>query len=172
MSTDSGSSVLRKGQVKDVTSQLKTTRGLVPTVINFIPESTPAVLVKFHPQSINYSRNLEPSPFEFYVSPGAQNGQYIIPVKANISITDAFPSSFFHLDYELPVHGYIMREANLTISVKDPLSFQEQFKDFWDTFGQPISIVAGGFAGGIASLLFDRLKKPKEDVNLDDYKNI
>lgn len=62
---------------------------------------------------------------------------------------------------------------NLTITVVEPPTFQQQFKDFWDTYGQPISIIAGGFAGGTASLLFDRLKKPKEqDTNLDDYRNI
>ena len=66
-----------------------------------------------------------------------------------------------------------MGDANLTIVVKDPLTFQERFKDFWDTFGQPISIVVGRFAGGVTSLLFDRLKRHKqEEENLDDYRNI
>lgn len=57
--------------------------------------------------------------------------------------------------------------ANMTIKVLEPLSLGEQFKQFWDIYGQPKSIVLGGFAGGATSLLFDRYKK-KEDSSHND----
>ncbi len=55
-----------------------------------------------------------------------------------------------------------------------PLSGDEWFKQEWDIYGQPISIVSGGFAGGDTSFLFDKLKKSKgreekNDKNYDDY---
>jgi hypothetical protein len=43
-----------------------------------------------------------------------------------------------------------------------PLDLSERFKDFWDVWGQPISLIAGGFAAGLASLTFDRMKKRKK----------
>lgn len=48
---------------------------------------------------------------------------------------------------------------NLTVTVTAPISFDEQFKDFWSVYGQPISIIAGGFAGGFASLVFAKIRK-------------
>jgi hypothetical protein len=70
-------------------------------------------------------------------------------------------------------NGYTIGDAKLTITVVEPPTFQQRYKDFWDTYGQPISIVAGGFTGETASLLSDRLKKSKEqDTNIDDYRII
>jgi hypothetical protein len=48
------------------------------------------------------------------------------------------------------------------MTISEPKGSGEQFKEFWDIYGQPISIVAGGFAGGATSLIFDKLKKRKE----------
>ena len=47
---------------------------------------------------------------------------------------------------------------NLTITVLPPLTINDKFKDFWSVYGQPISIVLGGFAGGFASLVFGRIR--------------
>ena len=51
--------------------------------------------------------------------------------------------------------------SNMTIHVLEPLGLSEQFKDFWGIYGQPISIVVGGFAGGATTLLFERLQKKR-----------
>jgi hypothetical protein len=40
-----------------------------------------------------------------------------------------------------------------------PLSVNDEFKEFWSIYGQPISIILGGFAGAFASLIFSRIKK-------------
>ena len=50
---------------------------------------------------------------------------------------------------------------NLTVSVIPPLNFDEQFNEFWSVYGQPISIVAGGFA----SLVFAKIKKSDKQLN-------
>jgi hypothetical protein len=96
-----------------------------------------------------------PQPFEITIPADAPVGQYIIPIRANILIESLFPTVFIAENYpfNLTSLGQITGFANLTIYVRDPPSFPEQFKDFWDIYGQPISIIAGGFAGGVASLL-------------------
>lgn len=64
-----------------------------------------------------------------------------------------------------PSFGYVTNPSmNLTVSVIPPLNFDEQFKEFWSVYGQPISIVAGGFAGGFASLVFAKIKKSDKQL--------
>ena len=62
----------------------------------------------------------------------------------------------------LTANGYIAPLTNLTIAVLQSATAQQQFKEFWDIYGQPISIFAGGFIGGATSLVFDKLKRKRE----------
>jgi hypothetical protein len=43
-----------------------------------------------------------------------------------------------------------------------PMSINDQFKGFWETYGQFIGIFAGAFVGAFAKQMFDRFKKGKE----------
>jgi hypothetical protein len=43
------------------------------------------------------------------------------------------------------------------------LTINEQFKDFWGTYGQFIGLFAGGFVAAFAKSLFDRRKKKHEE---------
>jgi hypothetical protein len=52
------------------------------------------------------------------------------------------------------------------MTVMPPNSISDQFRDFWGVYGGFISImgiVAGGFVGAFAKLMFDRRKKRKEN---------
>jgi hypothetical protein len=40
---------------------------------------------------------------------------------------------------------------------------EELFEDFWSTYGDPITLVRGGFAAGLSALLIDRLTDPSID---------
>ncbi len=155
--------ILRVGETKDIGVQLKPLSS-GSRVVNFIPNGNTAVQLRFNPDKLNESYNeTQPAPFKIHVPQSAPVGQYIIPIIANISTESLFPSKFFFpTQLKIPAHGYVTGSANLTITVLESQSMLEQFKDFWDVFGQPISIIAGGFAGGATSLLFDKLKKPKE----------
>jgi hypothetical protein len=62
----------------------------------------------------------------------------------------------------LTANGYIAPLTNLTIAVLQSATAQQQFKEFWDIYGQPINIFAGGFIGGATSLVFDKLKRKRE----------
>jgi hypothetical protein len=60
------------------------------------------------------------------------------------------------------INGYTTTKANLTLTVIEPLTIQQQIKDFWEIWGSPISLIGGGFAAGLASLVFDRMKNRKK----------
>ncbi len=164
MSTSPSPVILTKGNTHSITAELKTTGDFVPRVKDFIPSSNSILNVKFNPYS---SKKLydSPQPFEITIPDDAPDGQYTIPIRANMQVESLFPTAFIAANYpfKLTSLGNITGLANLTINVREPPSFQEQFKNFWDTYGQPISIIAGGFAGGVASLFFDRFKKGKNE---------
>ena len=65
----------------------------------------------------------------------------------------------FLISKKCPSVGYITSPTNLTVTVIPPLDVNDQFRSFWNTYGQPISIIAGGFAGGFASLIFSRVNR-------------
>ena len=45
--------------------------------------------------------------------------------------------------------------SNLTITVTEPLSFDDKVKEFWSTYGPIISLVTAGFVGGISTYSSD-----------------
>jgi hypothetical protein len=50
--------------------------------------------------------------------------------------------------------------AYLSVIIENPLTLEEKFAKFWDVYGDPINLIFGGFAGGFAALMFERIKKP------------
>jgi hypothetical protein len=83
------------------------------------------------------------------------------PLATNNTISGRIDPEF-QLSKVYPTVGYLTRPVNLTITVLPPRNVNDQFKDFWSIYGQPISIVVGGFAGGFASLIFSRIKSRSE----------
>ena len=158
--------VLRQGEQKIIGVQLKSNTGFIPEIINFIPEQHQSNIdVDFNPDKLNVSSfGVEPAPFRIAVSENAQIGQYTIPLVSNISTGSAFPLSVFFGQFNATIstQGSKAVPTNLTISVIEPLSIQEQVKDFWITYGSLISVVAAGFAGAIATYVLDRLRKRRE----------
>jgi hypothetical protein len=118
-------------------------------------------------------QRLRPPLFKAEASPQTSVGIYTVPFEASIliqsTVTPTKPifndtvSGFIDPEFQLskiyPTTGYITSPANLTITVMPPLDVNDEFKEFWSIYGQPISIIVGGFAGGFASLIFSRIKK-------------
>ena len=117
---------------------------------------------------------IQPPLFKINVSPQTPIGFYTIPFSATLFIEttlESVDSASNHNESGLmkpglqtskkyPTFGYVTNPSmNLTVTVTAPISFDEQFKDFWSVYGQPISIIAGGFAGGFASLVFAKIRK-------------
>jgi hypothetical protein len=107
---------------------------------------------------------IEPAPFIVAALEKAQIGQYSIPLLANISTGSSFPLNIFfgHFNATLSTKGSKAVPTNFTISVVEPLSIQEQVKDFWSVYGPLISLIGAGFAGSVSTYVFDRLRKRKE----------
>jgi gas vesicle protein len=43
------------------------------------------------------------------------------------------------------------------------MTISDQFREFWGGYGQFIGIIAGGFVGAAASLMFNRRKKKNQN---------
>ena len=68
----------------------------------------------------------------------------------------------FQVSKKYPTIGYITGNANLTINVIPPLTVNETFKGFWDTYGTPMVILAGGAVGAFSTFSIDYMKSRKE----------
>ena len=69
----------------------------------------------------------------------------------------------FELSKKYPTVGYLTKPVNLTVTVIPPKGIDDQFKDFWDTYGQFIGIFAGALVGAYARQMFDKAKRKKEN---------
>jgi hypothetical protein len=160
--------VMRQGEQMDIGVQLKSSSGVPPQSVHFFPpENYSSIKVVFNPDKSSNSTSfgLSPAPFTIQVPQDAQVGHYSIPIMANISSGSLFPSEFIELpnfNLSVPIQGYVSTQANLSISVVRPPTISEQVKEFWDTYGEVISLVGAGFAGGISTYVFDYLKNRKK----------
>jgi hypothetical protein len=166
--------IVRQGEQKIIGAQLKSTTGFVENVIEFMPvENYSSIELEFIRDNLNKSSSsgIEPAPFKIEVPQNAQVGQYIIPIRANISTGSTFPYFKFveisnvtlpSNSTDISTKGHEIASANLTISVVEPLSIQEQLRDFWSVYGGPINLTLAGLAGGLSTYLIDSLKSRKK----------
>ena len=169
--------VMRQGEQMDIGVQLKSSSGVPPQTVHFVPsENYSDIKVIYKPdRSSNGSSTsfgLAPAPFRIQVPKDAQVGQYSIPVMVNISSGSLFPSKFIELpNFNLSVttQGHISTLANLSLAVIEPPTISEQVKEFWSAYGALISLVGAGFAGGISTYILDYLKnRKKTGAPIDD----
>jgi hypothetical protein len=121
-------------------------------------------------------QRIQPPLFKVVASPQTPLGIYTVPFTTSLGITttvtptkpifintaSGFVDPEFMISKKYPTTGYVTNPfMNLTITVAPPLNLTDEFKGFWIVYGLPISIIAGGFTGGFASLIFDRFKKPR-----------
>ena len=157
---------LRPEESKNISGILKSSYGIIPNVTKYSIDNKNSI-IKVYPQSNSSASETQVKNAEFLIEvPNqVQRGEYVIPIIATISTGSTLSGLEFTAgipEGKIPnAIGYTDIQSNLTLKVLEPLDFTERFKEFWDVFGQPISIVVGGFVGGMASLLFDRWKKPK-----------
>ncbi|MBV9175958.1 MAG: hypothetical protein JO297_02850, partial [Nitrososphaeraceae archaeon] len=163
---------------KTIGAQLKSTTGIVPNLVSFIKiennSALPIKLITISHKVNNNNSSIEPASFDISVLNNAPVGQYTIPILANISEGSKFLPEFIHIKNPLlsvPTYAYMLTPVNLTLKVLEPLTFQQWFKEVWDTYGSLISLFGGGLAAGAASLVFDRLKNTRRhnDMDLDKH---
>jgi hypothetical protein len=156
--------VLTKGETMDIGAQLLSNTGLVPTVQNFIPEHNQSgISIQFNPNRDNTSSfDVGPVPFRISVAEDAQLGEYVIPIEGNASMGSSelgVPS----INASIPGQSYFAIKPNLTITVVDPPSFQDNFKEFWTSYGLLISLCVAGFLGAFSTHIIDVIKQKKKE---------
>lgn len=176
--------VIRQGEQKNIAVQLKSNDGVISNVASFLPIENYS---KIDMQSNNVdepegaaggsggepqsSSNMGPTTFITRVASDAEIGEYTIPILVNISTGSVFPSEFLRLSnftFSVPTKGNLLTVANLTMTVTEPVTTQEQIKEFWGAYGGIITLVGAGFGGGLASYVLDRVKSRKNNNKNSD----
>ncbi len=174
--------VVRQGEQQLVPANIFSTFSNNFTDINFNKGSND-VGSEFNSSGLHVSiERIQPPLFKINVSPQTPIGFYTIPFTASLFIEttlesmgsasnhneSGFINPNLQASKKYPTFGYVTNPSmNMTVTVTPPISFAEQFKEFWSIYGQSISIIAGGFAGGFASLVFAKIRstdKQSEDT--------
>ena len=170
--------IIRQGEQKNVAVQLKSNDGVISNVASFLPIEN---FSEIDMQSNNVdeleagaassseppaSSNMGPTTFITKVASDAEIGEYTIPILVNMSTGSVFPSEFLRLSnftFSVPTKGNILTVANLTMTVTEPVTTQEQIKEFWAAYGGIITLIGAGFGGGLATYVLDRIKSRKNN---------
>jgi hypothetical protein len=186
MTTSPDSVVIRQGEEQLIPARIQSTSGFSSDVINI----TLGVTNRSTIQNANYSmgpgfnsseldvdiqRN-QPPLIKVAVPKQTPQGIYTVPLVVTIrepSMATATKPTYiaprggtvdpeFELSKKYPTVGYLTKSINFTVTVISPKSIDDQFKDFWATYGQFIGIFAGAFVGAFAKQMFDKVKRGKE----------
>jgi hypothetical protein len=173
--------IIRQGEQKNVAVQLKSNDRFESNVASFSPiENYSKIDIQSNSNNMDEldgsgssgtdepmsSPNMGPTTFIIKVSSDAEIGEYTIPILVNMSTGSTFPSEFLRISnfsFSVPTKGNVLRVANMTITVTEPVTAQEQIKEFWGAYGGIISLAGAGFGGGLASYVLDRVKNRKNN---------
>ncbi len=98
---------------------------------------------------------------QIQASKDAEQHVYTVPLYANFT----FPTSGILRGgdvYHNPVSASVIDISNFVISVTPPLTFDEQFRTFWNVYGGIIGLLGGGIASILAKMFFDRIQEKRK----------
>lgn len=161
--------VIRQGEKKLIPTEIETALSDNVTKINF------ENLHHFNQNGLNVStQSNQPPLFEVKVSPDSPVGVYHVPFTASMLVQTSSSTSpmfngtvagivdpEFQVSKKYPTTGDIVGKGNLTIEVIPPLTVNENFMSFWNTYGTPLVILGSGAAGVFATFLIDYMKSLK-----------
>jgi hypothetical protein len=161
---------LRKGESKTIGLQVLSSSGKISAITDLYDFTN---YTSLDIELINKNDNLtnstiggsttEPLQIEINVPDDAKIGTHTIPITANISFGSNFPSNFIDFKEKHPIFidtiGYEIKNGNFSVDVIEPLTFQEEMKNFWSAYGSMITLIGAGFAGGLSSLFFEYIKE-------------
>jgi hypothetical protein len=171
--------MIRQGEQKNIAVQLKSNDGFISNVASFLPLENYS-RIDIQPNNNmdelensdgggqSSSSDIGPTTFVTQVSSDAEIGEYTIPILVNMSTGSVFPSEFLRLSnfsFSVPTKGNVLTVANLTITVIEPITAQEQIKEFWTAYGGIITLVGAGFGGALATYVLDRVKSRKNKTS-------
>jgi hypothetical protein len=171
--------IIRQGEQRNVAVQLKSNDRIVSNVASFSPiENYSKIDIQLRnsmdeldgsssgDDSESSSPNMGPTTFIIKASSDAEIGEYSIPILVNMSTGSTFPTEFLRISnfsFSVPTKGNILRVANMTVTVTEPVTAQEQIREFWGAYGGIISLAGAGFGGGLASYVLDKVKNRKNN---------
>jgi hypothetical protein len=161
--------VIRQGEKKIIPTEIETPLSSTVTRISFDNGSN------FRSNGLSVSaQRIQPPLFEVEVSPQSPVGVYTVPFDASMLIqtTSSTSQMFndtvteivdpeFQISKKYPTTGDIQAKGNLTIEVIPPLTVNEEFMAFWNTYGTAIVILGSGAAGVFATVFIDYMKSLK-----------
>ena len=172
ISTSPEEITLRKGETKTVGLQILSSSGKISAITDLSDlENYTSLDVELINQNDNLTNSTiggsttEPVQIGISAPEDAKIGIHTIPVTANISFGSNFPSNFIEFQNKYPIFidtkGYEIKNGNFTVNVIEPLTFQEELKNFWSAYGSMITLIMAGFAGGLSTLFFEYIKERK-----------
>ena len=186
VSTSPSDITIRQGEEQLIPARIKSTSGFSNDVINITLGVSNDFNSKFNDYIIGSAFNSsefdvhiqrnQPPLIKIGVPHQTPLGIYTIPLIVTIrepSMATTTKPTFitplggtldpkFELAKKYPTVGYLTKPINLTVTVIPPKGIEDQFKDFWATYGQFIGIFAGAFVGAFAKQMFDKAKQRKE----------
>jgi hypothetical protein len=171
--------IIRQGEQKNIAVQLKSNDGFTSNVASFLPLENYS-RIDMQPNNNmdelengdgggqSSSSDMGPTTFITRVSGDAEIGEYTIPILVNMSTGSVFPSEFLRLSnfsFSVPTKGNVLTVANMTITVIEPITAQEQIREFWTAYGGIITLVGAGFGGALATYVLDRVKSRKNKTS-------
>lgn len=172
ISTSPEEIILRKGETKTIGLQILSSSGKISAITDLSDlENYTSLDVELINQNNNLTNSTiggsttEPVQIGISAPEDAKIGIHTIPVTANISFGSNFPSNFIEFQNKYPIFidtkGYEIKNGNFTVNVIEPLTFQEELKNFWSAYGSMITLIMAGFAGGLSTLFFEYIKERK-----------
>lgn len=161
--------VIRQGEKKIIPTEIETALSNNVTGIAF------EYGTNFSSNGLSVSaQRIQPPLFEVEVSPQSPVGVYTVPFEASMLIQTTSSTSpmfnatvtgivdpEFQVSKKYPTTGDIIGKGNLTIEVIPPLTVNEEFMAFWNTYGTPMVILGSGAAGVFATIFIDYMKSLK-----------
>ncbi|CAN5796608.1 hypothetical protein BH23THE1_BH23THE1_35730 [soil metagenome] len=161
--------VIRQGEKKIIPTEIETALSNNVTRIAF------EYGTNFSSNGLSVSaQRIQPPLFEVEVSPQSPVGVYTVPFEASMLIQTTSSTSpmfndkvteivdpEFQVSKKYPTTGDIIGKGNLTIEVIPPLTVNEEFMAFWNTYGTPMVILGSGAAGVFATIFIDYMKSLK-----------
>jgi hypothetical protein len=161
--------VIRQGEKKIIPAEIETPLSNNVTKIAF------EYGTNFSSNGLSVSaQRMQPPLFEVEVSPQSPVGVYKVPFEASMLVQTTSSTSpmfnntvteimdpEFQVSKKYPTTGDIIGKGNLTIEVIPPLTVNEEFMAFWNTYGTPLVILGSGAAGVFATFFIDYIKSVK-----------
>jgi hypothetical protein len=174
LTTSPSNILIRQGQEELIPARAVSSSGFpIESIINLTVNN---LYVGFNSSELHVTvQRTQPPLFKIDVPQQTAVGTYTIPLIVKIrepsvaTITKPISANLrggmidrVQLSKKYPTVGSITLPVNLTLTVIPPSTISDQFKDFWEVYGEFIGIFAAGFVGAASVEVFNRRKRKQE----------